>query len=87
MVRTYIKPALAGALLLGMTTAALAGEFGNSCAYGLSQGKKMSTDCSVNATLQGKQYCFSSEDAMASFMTDYKANISKANDYYKELEG
>jgi len=87
MVRTFIKSALAGGLLLGMATVGLAGEYNNMCTYGLSQGKQVKTDCSVSATLQGKTYCFSSGDAMASFMQDYKANLTKANDYYKALEG
>jgi len=87
MVPTFFKSAVAGALLLGMTAAAMAGEYDNMCTYGLSQGKQVKTDCSVSATLQGKTYCFSSGDAMASFMQDYKANLSKANDYYKSLEG
>ena len=87
MVRTFIKSAVAGALLLGMATVAMAGEYDNMCTYGLSQGKQVKTDCSVSASLAGKTYCFSSADAMASFMTDYKTNMSKAADYYKQLQG
>jgi len=87
MVRTFIKSTVAGALLLGMATAAMAGEYDNMCTYGLSQGQQVKTDCSVSATLVGKTYCFSSSDAMASFMQDHKANMSKANDYYKSLQG
>lgn len=87
MVRTYIKSAVAGVLLLGMATAALAGEFGDNCAYNLAQGKAVHTNCSVNATIQGKTYCFFDEGAMASFMKDYKANLQKAEDYYAKLSG
>ena len=87
MERTLIKSAVAGALLLGMTTVAMAGEYDNMCTYGLSQGKQVSTDCSVSASLSGKTYCFSSADAMAKFMQDYKANLSKAADYYKSIQG
>ena len=38
MVRSYVTSALAGALMLGLTTAAMAaaGEFGNMCTEGLS---------------------------------------------------
>jgi hypothetical protein len=56
MIRSYITSAFAGALLLGFATAALAvtGEFNNMCTEGLSLGKDINTDCSINATLQGK---------------------------------
>ena len=87
MVRTFIKTAAAGALLLGMATSAFAGQFGDNCAYNLSQGKVVKTNCSINATLQGKQYCFLSADAMSKFMTNYKANLTKAQDYYASLRG
>ena len=56
MSRSYITSAFAGALLLGLTTAALAvtGEFNNMCTEGLSLGKDINTDCSINAQVQGK---------------------------------
>ena len=87
MVRNSIKTAIAGALLLGMATSAYAGEFGNNCAYNLAQGKVMQTSCGVNATLQGKTYCFLSEDAMSEFMQNYMSNLTKAQDYYSSLRG
>ena len=70
MVRAYIKSAVAGAFLLSMATAALAvtGEYGNRCTMGLAFGKDVQTDCSVNAQLQGKTYCFGSKSAMTEFM-------------------
>ena len=40
------------------------------------------TDCSINAQLQGKTYCFGSKDAMAEFMKDPKGNMAKAQTYY-----
>ena len=51
MSRGYITSAFAGALLLGLTTAALAatGEFNNMCTEGLALGKDIKTDCSINA--------------------------------------
>ena len=56
MVKAYITSAFAGALLLGMATAALAvtGEYGNMCSMGLALGKDIQTDCSVNAQLEGE---------------------------------
>ena len=86
MVRTFIKSAFAGALLLGMATTAMAGEYGNMCTYGLSQGQQMKTDCSVSASLAGKTYCFSTADAMGSFMKDHKANMAKADGYYSKIK-
>jgi YHS domain-containing protein len=84
MSRGYITSAFAGALLLGLTTAALAatGEFNNMCTEGLSLGKDVQTDCSINAQLDGKTYCFGSKDAMSEFMKDPKGNLAKAQTYY-----
>ena len=84
MSRGYITSALAGALLLGLTTAALAvtGEFDNMCTQGLALGKDIKTDCSVNAVIDGKTYCFGNEQAKTDFMKDPKGNMAKAQSYY-----
>jgi len=86
MVRAYFTSAVAGAFLLGMATAAVAvtGEFGNMCTQGLATGKDIQTDCSVNAELQGKTYCFGSKEAMAEFMKNPKNNLAKAQTYYSK---
>jgi YHS domain-containing protein len=86
MVRSYVTSAFAGALLLGLTTAALAatGEFNNMCTEGLALGKDINTDCSINTVLGGKTYCFGSEQAKADFMKDPKANLAKAQEYYSK---
>jgi YHS domain-containing protein len=85
MTRGYITSAFAGALLLGLSTAALAvtGEFDNMCTQGLASGKDVKTDCSVNTTLDGKTYCFGNEAAKTEFMKDPKGNLAKAQSYYK----
>ena len=85
MSRSYITSAFAGALLLGLTTAALAvtGEYDNMCTQGLASGKEVKTDCSINTTLDGKTYCFGNEAAKTEFMKDPKANLAKAQSYYK----
>jgi YHS domain-containing protein len=86
MRRSYITSAFAGALLLGLgTTAALAvtGEFSNMCTMGLASGKDIQTDCSINAQIQGKTYCFGSKEAMTQFMADPTGNMAKAQAYYK----
>lgn len=69
--------AAAGLVLSGAS--AFAGEFGDHCAWGLANGKKVKTDCSVNMKgPEGKVYCFSSEDAKASFAKDAPGNLAKA---------
>jgi YHS domain-containing protein len=84
MTRGYITSAFAGVLLLGLTTAALAvtGEFDNMCTQGLASGKDIKTDCSVNAVVEGKTYCFGNEAAKTEFMKDPKGNLAKAQSYY-----
>jgi YHS domain-containing protein len=87
MRRSYITSAFAGALLLGLgMTAALAvtGEFSNMCTMGLASGKDIQTDCSINAQIQGKTYCFGSKEAMTQFMADPSGNLAKAQTYYSK---
>lgn len=55
-----------------------AGELDNQCVYGLSLGKSVKTDCKVHKLIDGKDYCFSSEDAMSKFEKDEKGNLAKA---------
>ena len=88
MVRAYVTSAMAGAFLLGMATAALAvtGEYGNMCTMGLAMGKQIKTDCSINAQVQGKTYCFGSKEGMTQFMADPSGNLAKAQGYYAKLE-
>ena len=84
MMRSYITSAFAGALLLGLATAALAvtGELDNMCTMGLASGKDIHTDCSINTEIQGKTYCFGSKEAMTQFMADPSGNMAKAQAYY-----
>ena len=84
MLRAYVTSAVAGAFLLGMATAALAltGEYDNMCTMGLALGKDVKTDCSINASLQGKMYCFGNEEAKTIFMKDPAGNLAKAQAYY-----
>ena len=64
------------------STAAVKGEFDNSCAMGLAEGQTVKTDCSVNWTApDGKVYCFSSENSKATFLKNAEANIKKAQDF------
>ena len=83
MTRTTFLSVIAGALLL-VTAAAAAttGEFDNMCAEGLALGKNIATDCSVNAVIDGKTYCFGNEAAKTLFMKDPQGNLAKAQAYY-----
>jgi YHS domain-containing protein len=83
--RSILKPALAGVFALGLATTAFAatGEFDNLCAQGLATGQKVETDCSVNAQIGGKTYCFGNEAARAEFMKDPEGNLAKAESAYK----
>ena len=85
MFRTYVTPILAGAFALGLATAARAatGQFDNMCSWGLANQKDVKTDCSVNTTIKGQTYCFSSAEAKANFMKDPDANLAKAESFYK----
>jgi YHS domain-containing protein len=86
MVKAYLKSVVAVAFLLGMATAALAvnGEFGNMCAASLAAGKDTPTDCSINSQIQGKTYCFGSQEAMVEFMKNPTENLAKAQAYYSK---
>ena len=79
------KSALAVALMLGFATTAYAatGEFSNMCSWGLANHKDVATDCSVNSSIAGKTYCFSSQDAKGTFMKNPTANLAKAESFYK----
>jgi YHS domain-containing protein len=46
--------------------------------------KDIQTDCSVNAQVQGKTYCFGSQSALTQFMADPSGNLAKAQAYYSK---
>jgi len=81
--KAYIMSAIAGTLMLATAAvAATTGEYDNMCTMGLALGKDVPTDCSINAELDGKTYCFGNEDAKTIFMKDPKGNLTKAQAYY-----
>jgi len=79
--KTYL---LASVILLGFAGSAYAatGQFDDMCAWGLANHKDVQTDCSVNTTIKGDTYCFSSQDAKAKFMQHPGANLKKAETFY-----
>jgi YHS domain-containing protein len=60
------------------TAYAATGEFSNMCSWGLANHKDVATDCSVNTSIKGKTYCFSSQEAKSNFMKNPTANLAKA---------
>jgi YHS domain-containing protein len=81
-----IISAVAGAALFTTAAMAATGEYDNMCAMGLALEKKVETDCSVNAEIDGKTYCFGNEQAKELFMKDPEANLAKADSYYEKAQ-
>ncbi len=61
------------------------GEYDNLCVTGLSMGKEVETDCSINAEMDGITYCFSSAKAKAVFDKDPEGTIAKADKTFENL--
>ncbi len=70
--------------LLFIAHLAYAGEFGNYCLLSLSEGRFLKTDCSVNASYQGKVYCFGSEIRKDIFLKTPDEFIKKATVFYEK---
>jgi YHS domain-containing protein len=82
----YLVPALAGALMFSTAAFAATGEYDDMCAMGLALEKKIETDCSINAEIGGKTYCFGNKKAKTLFMKDPEGNLAKANAYYEKAQ-
>jgi len=81
----YLTPALVtGALLFAGPAIAATGEYDNMCAMGLAIEKKVETDCSINAQIDGKTYCFGNDEAKTMFMKDPEGNVKKAQSFYND---
>jgi YHS domain-containing protein len=86
--RAYIASAAIGTMMFATAAfAATTGEFDNMCAMGLTMGKEVKTDCSINAEIDGKTYCFGNEDAKTEFMKDPAGNVAKAKNHEMMGEG
>ena len=80
--RALIASAVIGTMMLAAAAmAATTGEFDNMCTMGLAMGKEVKTDCSINAEIDGKTYCFGNEDAKTEFMKDPAGNLAKAKSH------
>ncbi|MGH6866015.1 MAG: hypothetical protein ACREDO_07585 [Methyloceanibacter sp.] len=82
MYKFCIAAAFAVSTLAATAALAATGEYDNMCTMGLALGKDVATDCSVNAEVAGKTYCFGNEEARTMFMKDPKGNLAKAQAYY-----
>lgn len=70
------------AALLLFSSIALAGEFGDHCATGLSDGTMIKTKCEINELYNGKTYCFGSKASREAFLRDPDTTIAKAAAFY-----
>ena len=72
-------------MVVSATVFAAKGEYGDMCVTGLSMGKEVPTDCSVNMVMDGKTLCFSGEKAKEMFMKDQKAMLMKADENFAKM--
>lgn len=82
MKTTHFVSLVAGAAMFTTAAYAATGEYDDMCTMGLALGKEVKTDCSINAEVGGKVYCFGNEEAKTLFMKDPQANLAKAEKYY-----
>ncbi|MDP1911227.1 MAG: hypothetical protein Q8K85_23245, partial [Hyphomicrobium sp.] len=57
-------------------------EFGGACAMALAEGQRVQTKCSVTWRKDDKTYCFNTEQAKTSFLSDPAANLQKAKERF-----
>ena len=79
-----MKNVLFASLLAGVSVSAFAGEFGDECAFALSMGKHLKTDCSISEVIGGKTLCFSSAAAKATFDKYPEMSLKQAKSFYEK---
>jgi hypothetical protein len=83
---TLRKILLPAALMLVAATAfAAKGEYGDMCVTGMSMGKEVPTDCSINMVMDGKTLCFSGDKAKDMFMKDPKGMMMNADENFAKM--
>ena len=83
--RTGWPYVVAVALWIAGTTAALTEsepEFDGLCTMGLALGKEIKTDCSINAVIDGRTYCFGNEEAKIVFLKKPEQFLDQAAVFY-----
>ena len=63
-----------------------AGEMGNNCTTGLSEGVLFKTNCSVSEVYKGKTYCFSGQAAKDEFLKNPEETANKAKAFYDKSD-
>ena len=84
MSRGYITSAFAGALLLGLDRCGFGRDrrIQQHVHSGARSRQGHQTDCSINGQIEGKTYCFGSQQAKTDLSKDPKGNMAKAQAYY-----
>ncbi|RIL09255.1 MAG: hypothetical protein DCC75_06970 [Proteobacteria bacterium] len=64
-------------------------EYGGNCAWGMTLGKEVHTDCKITwtDTTTHKNYCFANEENKKHFAQDTKGSIAKANTEWTKHSG
>ncbi|MCJ7599658.1 MAG: hypothetical protein MUO41_13760 [Methyloceanibacter sp.] len=78
--------ALGGLMLLAAAGSSLAAEteseFDGLCTMGLALGQEIKTDCSINAVIDGRTYCFGNEQAKIVFLKKPEQFLDQAAVFY-----
>ena len=69
-------------LLLILALPLKAAELGQYCTTSLADGNFHKTDCSINSSFEGKNYCFGNKASKSVFIEDPKSVLAKANTFY-----
>jgi len=71
-------------LLLILALPLKAAELEQYCTTSLADGNFHKTDCSINSSFEGKNYCFGNKASKSVFIEDPKAILAKANIFYSK---
>ena len=69
-------------LLLILALPLKAAELEQYCTTSLADGNFHKTDCSINSSFEGKNYCFGNKASKSVFIEDPKSVLAKANTFY-----
>lgn len=72
-------------LIALFSTHSMAADADKNCAFGMAMGAEVPTDCSVNAVVEGKKLCFSSEESKSMFLANKEDNMMKMQNFQKKM--
>jgi hypothetical protein len=55
------------------------------CAFALTEGQRVQTDCSVHIVTRGQTYCFQRTRELSQFATNLDANIRRADEVFARM--